>query len=145
MTIEDRIEKLHVAICSARISKINPCHVKSGPTGGQFCETKGGGSGASGGGGGSSAKGIKDFEDYATTLKKFPVHTVRGDSAVFSLKQRKNDPYAYMKSTNEYVVHPNGNWEWKWGTGGESVTRVSGKNLTELKDWISTRHDRGNR
>ena len=140
MTVEQRIEDLAKRIT---VTKVNPCHVKSGPQGGQFCETKGGGSG--GGGTGSSAKGIKDFDGYASTLKKFPVHTVRGDSAVFSLKERKNDPYAYMKSTNEYVVHPNGNWEWKWGTGGEAVTRVSGKNLTELKDWISTRHDRGKR
>jgi hypothetical protein len=47
MTIEQRIEKLDQAIQLAK--KGNPCHVKSGPQGGQFCEMKGGGGGSKGG------------------------------------------------------------------------------------------------
>lgn len=40
MELEQRIEDL-----AKRIEKVNSCHVKSGPTGGQFCETGGGGRG----------------------------------------------------------------------------------------------------
>lgn len=48
MELEQRIEDLAKRIVIAK-GKGNPCHVKSGPQGGQFCETKGGGSGGSGG------------------------------------------------------------------------------------------------
>ena len=48
LSTEDRIEQLSLGISAVRIrlSKINPCHTASGPSGGQFCETGGGGGGA---------------------------------------------------------------------------------------------------
>lgn len=41
--LQFRIEDLAKRIA---VAKVNPCHVKSGPQGGQFCETKGGGGGS---------------------------------------------------------------------------------------------------
>jgi len=62
LSTEDRIEQLSLGISAVRIrlSKINPCHTKSGPEGGQFCET---------GGGGGAAKPAKPVE---TTPKSKP-------------------------------------------------------------------------
>jgi len=37
-----------IALAKLRFRKINPCHVPSGPKGGQFCETGGGGGGKEG-------------------------------------------------------------------------------------------------
>lgn len=61
METEQRIEALQQGIQAVgeRLEKINPCHVKSGPTGGQFCETGGGSRGGAKPGGGLSSAGDK--------------------------------------------------------------------------------------
>lgn len=54
MELEQRIKDLAKRIA---VAKVNPCHVKSGPQGGQFCET-GGGSGGGSAVGGFQSHGI---------------------------------------------------------------------------------------
>jgi len=78
MTTEERIEKLSLGISTVRVilSKFNQCHVKSGPQGGQFCETKGGGSGG----------GAKPSETVKPTSKPPEAPKLSGDRIVVSYK-----------------------------------------------------------
>lgn len=76
MTTEERIEKLSLGISSVkiRLSKVNTCHVPSGPAGGQFCEGGGSGGGAGAGGGSVGAGNSKQaaaekiFDKASTSL-----------------------------------------------------------------------------
>ena len=74
---EDRIERLSLGISAVRVrlSKFNQCHVKSGPAGGQFCET--------GGSGGSTGASVatETKPSVPTTSAKFDL-----DAATSALK-----------------------------------------------------------
>lgn len=124
MTLEERIEDLSKRIA---VAKDNPCHVKSGPQGGQFCETKGGGM--------SVGESHARFEDAVQALKtkKFTQQVTRGKDIVFTPKRK------YPGSTTEVVVSPSGAWQYRTGFNEPAVTRVSGNSLAELKDFLASR------
>ncbi len=117
-----------LTVLNARFSKINSCHVKSGPNGGQFCAT-----GSKGGGGGNKAVGGVDPR-VTTALKphNFVDSGKTTDGSTIYRSKRKGIPSMYA---TEVVVSPKGSWEYR--SGGTTV--LTGKNAASLLDFLATR------
>lgn len=144
-----RVLKLHtsIAVLSERLRKSNSCHVPSGPKGGQFCETGGGGGVGSGRStfirskpptaATMSDEATKVLDVLEGTGKFSGIHTSKG--VVVEGRGGGNNFFGFKIN-----VEPAGKWKAEVSYGGSKSTIINrGKDSKAMKEFVSRWNVRG--